>query len=156
MTTPSQDPYRVPAGGQARPAPVYDQGYAGVPGSNPAGAGLRPRNGLGVAALVLGILAVLTSWTVVGGCVLGVGAIVLGVLARGRARRAEATNGGVATAGIVTGVLGLLLSAALIAFGATLLNSSSGKTYTKCVKQAAGTTAALQQCARQFQRAIQH
>lgn len=154
MTTP-QDPYCVPDGGPARPAPTYEQGYPGGPGVDPASAGLRPRNTLGVAALVLGILALLTSWTVVGGCVLGVGAIVLGVIARERARRGEATNGGLATAGIVAGVLGLLLSAALIALGATLLNSSSGKTYTKCVKLAAGNTAAIQQCARQFQQAVQ-
>ena len=31
----------------------------------------RPRNGLGIAALVLGLLALVLCWTIIGGIVLG-------------------------------------------------------------------------------------
>src|ERR1700722_4273019 len=73
------------------------------------------RNGVGTAALVLGILAIVLSWTVLGGIVLGVLAVIFGIVGRGRANRGEATNRGSATAGIVTGVIGVVLAGALIA-----------------------------------------
>src|SRR5665213_3215703 len=50
------------------------------------------RNGLGTTALVLGVIAVVLSWTVVGGIILGVLAVVFGIVGRGRAKRGEATN----------------------------------------------------------------
>ena len=119
----------------------------------PVGYGNRPdagygqpvgpvRNGMGVAALVLGILAIVTSITVIGGILLGIVAIVLGVVGRGRANRGEANNRGVATAGIVTGAIGALLSIALIVAGVSILNSSTGK----CIQKANGNQAAAQQC----------
>ncbi len=37
-----------------------------------------PRNGVGIAALVLGIVAFLSSWTVIGGILFGLLAIILG------------------------------------------------------------------------------
>lgn len=68
---------------------------------------------MGVAALVLGILAILFCWTAVGGIVFGILAIVLGALGAGRARRGQATNRGVAIGGVVTGVLGLIVGVVL-------------------------------------------
>jgi hypothetical protein len=44
------------------------------------GPATRPRNGFGVAALVLGILALLLSWTIIGGVLLGALALIFGVL----------------------------------------------------------------------------
>jgi hypothetical protein len=78
--------------------------------------GAQPRNGFGVAALVLGIVAVVgcaLNFIAVG---LGVAAIVLGVLGRNRAARGEATNGGMALAGLILGVTGALLGALTLAF----------------------------------------
>lgn len=113
----------------------------------------RPRgSGMAIAALVLGILAVLLCWTVFGGVLLGLIAIVLGVIAARRAKRGLADGRGMAIAGIVLGVLGLLLSVALVAIGLTVLNSSSGKNLQDCIKKAGDDQAAVQKCQRDYQR----
>ena len=84
MTTPS-DPFATPpergAAGQRPPSepPASAPGWGAQPGGYgeaPAGGGSR--NGLGTTALVVGILALLTSWLVVGG-LLGLVAIGLGI-----------------------------------------------------------------------------
>ncbi|MFD9500324.1 DUF4190 domain-containing protein [Streptomyces sp. NPDC060035] len=76
--------------------------------------GLRPaRNGLGTAALVLGIIGTVSGlipflfWLA---GILGVIALVLGLAGRGRAKRGEASNKGVATFGAVLGLVALILS----------------------------------------------
>ena len=83
----------------------------GVRGTSAAGeAGPRPsagpqRNGLGTAALVLGVLQFLCLPIV--GTIL---AIVFGKIGMNRARRGEASNGGVASAGFALGIIGLVLA----------------------------------------------
>jgi hypothetical protein len=108
------------------------------------------RNGSGTAALVLGIVAVVLCWSVVGGIVLGILAVIFGIVGRGRANRGEATNRGSATAGIVTGVIGIILAGALIAFGVSILNSTAGKNLQQCLKNANGNKAAASQCEAQY------
>jgi len=71
---------------------------------------VHPQNGLGTAAMVLGIVALVLFFTLVVGVVCGVVAIVFGAIGRGRARRGEATNHGQATAGLVTGTIAVLAS----------------------------------------------
>jgi hypothetical protein len=111
------------------------------------------KNGLGIAALVLGILGLLTSLFVIGGA-LGLIAIILGVLGLGRVKRGEATNRGMAIAGIVLGVLSLLL-AALVAFGvATFLNSEEFSTVRECLSEAGSDQAAIDACGEQFQTEV--
>ncbi len=134
-------------------APAY--GYpAQVPyGSAPYGPGpegLAPRNGMGTTALVLGIIALVTCWTVIGGIVLGGVAIGLGIAGRRRAKRGEATNRGSATAGIVSGALGLVLAVVLIAAGVALLNTPAGKTLRACLKSANGDKTQISQCQAQY------
>jgi hypothetical protein len=118
----------------ARPGPAY------VP----------TRNGLGTAALVLGIAAILLSWTVIGGVLFGLIAIGLGIAGRGRAKQGLATNGGSATAGAVTGLLGVLIAGALIAFGLSFLNSPAGKSLTQCLKNAHSDKTAIAKCQQQY------
>ena len=69
----------------------------------------RPRNGLGIAALALGIAALLAAWTGVGGWILGLAAEGTGLAGRRRFQRGEATNGRQARAGIVLGFLAVLV-----------------------------------------------
>src|ERR1700758_888083 len=89
------------------------------PWSQPPGAGYpappsmpyysqAPRNGLGVAALILAIVGLLLCWSVVGGVMFGIVAAVMGFIARGRVKRGEANNGGVALAGVVLGFLSIV------------------------------------------------
>ncbi|MFJ8862119.1 DUF4352 domain-containing protein [Streptomyces sp. NPDC102451] len=80
---------------------------AQAPGTSPA------RNGLGTAALVLGIIGTVSGlipfffWLA---GILGLIALILGLAGRGRAKRGEATNKGVTTFGAVLGLVALILS----------------------------------------------
>ncbi|MGW2340323.1 DUF4190 domain-containing protein [Streptomyces sp. NPDC001661] len=75
------------------------------------------RNGLGTAALILGVIGALSGlipllfWLA---GVLGVIALILGLTGRGRAKRGEATNKGIALAGTILG----LVAMGLAVFGA--------------------------------------
>ncbi|GCB45676.1 DUF4190 domain-containing protein [Streptomyces sp. NL15-2K] len=115
---PGQVPYGYP-GGYGYPTPPgygahgpQSQGsgaYYGWPGMAPG-----PSNGMGTAALVLGIIGA------VGFClwplaiVAGILAVVFGTIGRGKARRGEATNPGQALAGIICGSVGLVLGIGMI------------------------------------------
>jgi Domain of unknown function (DUF4190) len=73
-----------------------------------------PRNGLGIAALVFGILALLTSVSLVG-LLFGSFALALGLPAWDLVNRHEATNRKTAIAAIVLGVVAIVI--ALVALG---------------------------------------
>lgn len=113
------------------------------------------RNGLGVAALVLGILSILGIATVLAGVVLGILAIVLGAMGRARARRGEATNGGAALAGIVTGAVGLVLSVLIVAAGVGFFftHKTAIHNYTTCINRAQ-TVQARTACAQRFRHQV--
>ncbi|NRQ40821.1 DUF4190 and DUF4352 domain-containing protein [Nonomuraea sp. NN258] len=101
----------------ARPAHPYvpqqpagygpPSGYGGMPGPIPP----RPaRNGLGITALVLGIIGPLTGlipiffWMA---GTLGLLAVIFGFVGRARAGRGEATNGGMALTGALLGLVAM-------------------------------------------------
>ncbi|MFE2600626.1 DUF4190 domain-containing protein [Streptomyces sp. NPDC059396] len=98
----------------SQPSQPYQQPSPYPQGSVPPGLGTpAARNGLGVASLVLGIIGALSGvipflfWLA---GVLGLIGLILGLAGRGRARRGEATNKGVATSGVVLGSLALVLA----------------------------------------------
>lgn len=124
----------------------------------------KPRNGMGTAALVLGILAILTCWLPVVGFVLGLVAIILGAIGRSRAKKLQATNGGVALAGLILGVLSVivnilvsvLLGAGIFAF----LQAGGGQSlqqFQQCLTDAqnAGSPAGVQQAFQQCQAQLE-
>ena len=127
-----------------------------------------PKNGMGVAALIFGILGILTCWWLpIVGLVIGLLAVVFGVIGRGRARRGLAGNGGMALTGLLLGILSivvniilsLIVGFSLFAFfqtgGANTLQQAQ-----QCLSQAqnAGNPAAVQQaiaqCKQQFQQQL--
>ncbi|MEU8524653.1 MULTISPECIES: DUF4352 domain-containing protein [Streptomyces] len=71
------------------------------------------RNGLGTAALILGVIGAISGliplffWLA---GILGLIALILGLSGRGRVKRGEANNKGVATTGAVLGLVALILS----------------------------------------------
>ncbi|MEU2544935.1 DUF4190 domain-containing protein [Streptomyces roseolus] len=90
----------------------------GYPPAHPAAYGPMPGqyNAMGTAGMVLGIIGTCLFWFYgVPSIVLGILALIFGILGRKRARRGEATNGAAATAGIVLGIVSVVLGAALIA-----------------------------------------
>ncbi|MFJ3791228.1 DUF4190 domain-containing protein [Kitasatospora sp. NPDC090091] len=121
---PAPVPAPAPAGGPGEtpaPAPVP----AGAPAPVPAGApgvpywppyampAPPPRNGLGIAAMVLGIvgavlsLAVILFWLSWLPALL---AVIFGAIGLGHVRKGVATNRAMALTGVILGVTGLLLS----------------------------------------------
>ncbi|MEU1479305.1 DUF4190 domain-containing protein [Streptomyces sp. NPDC005760] len=126
-----------PIGPEGPGAPA-GYGYPGYPQS-PQGYGgwappMPPQNGMGVAAMVLGILscALFCMYGILS-LVLGVLAIVFGIKGRKRAERGEATNHGQARAGFIMGIIGTILGIAvivLLAIGITAaLNSDDEPDY---------------------------
>lgn len=114
---------------------------------------LEQRRGVGMAitALVLGVLALLFCWTVVGGILFGLVAIIVGFIASRRAKRGIARRRGMAVAGIVLGLIGLLLWTGLVAVGVSTFSSDSGTSFQSCVKGANGDQTALDKCSTEFQ-----
>jgi len=125
------------------------RGYSQGPGYGTAPA-RPPRNGFGIAALVLGLLALVLCWTIVGGVVFGILAVIFGLLGRARAKRGEATNGGVSLTGVVLGIIGLLVAIGLVVLGASLMNTPAGQNYTQCLQQSGGDRTKMQQCLSEF------
>jgi hypothetical protein len=135
------NPY--PQGGWG-PAPAPAYGYPGYPQPQPAG--------MAIAALVLGIAALVLCWTAFGGLVLGLLAVVFGIVALGRARRGEAGGQGRAIAGLITGAIGIVLGAVLLFVYINLFTSSGFTDLVSCVRDAGQDQAKVQQCQDQFQQ----
>ncbi len=129
-----------PPPGNNQPPGGYG-GYGQQPGYPPAKQG----SGLAIAALVVGILAVLSGITVLGGILLGLVAIVLGAIASSKAKKGTGGGRGMAIAGIVLGVLGLVIAGAIIALGVSIFGDINS-----CVDDAGGDQAAINQCEKDF------
>ncbi|MEV5078595.1 DUF4190 domain-containing protein [Streptomyces sp. NPDC056159] len=93
-------------------------GYPGYPGAGQGWPGMPmpPDNGMGTAAMVLGILSCsMFCFYGIFGVVLGVLAVIFGVKGRRKADRGEASNRGQAQAGLITGIIGIVLGLVVIA-----------------------------------------
>ena len=151
--TPSDPPQYQPQPGQpgGYPAGGYPQG------GYPAAGGRR--NGIGVAALVFGVVALVLVILLLFsplGALLGLIAVVLGIIGLVRANRGEADNRGQAVTGLVTGGLALLLGIVFtISIGtwfATHVNDF--QRFGNCMDNAVGD-AAREQCARELSRNLE-
>src|SRR5215213_7407272 len=122
-----------------------DNGRPGYPAS------YRPRNGLGTAALVLGKVGFLLAILVIGG-LQGLLAVIFGFVGLSRVRRGEATNRGSAIAGIVLGVVAVVLAGILVAAGATFIadNADEIEDLGDCLDDA-HTDQQREDCADRFQ-----
>ncbi|MFF0502771.1 DUF4190 domain-containing protein [Streptomyces fimicarius] len=120
------------AGHYGYPAPPA-QPYGGYPGygaygMGPAAWGPAPNNGLGTAAMVIGIISVVGFCMYGVNIILGILALIFGIIGLGRAKRGEATNRGMALAGVILGSVGIVVGAAilgLIIWAATTTDSDS-------------------------------
>ena len=103
------------------PATSYPQ-VAPAPSAYPPSyyAAAHPRNGLGTAALVLGIIGAALFWTISLPFILGILAIIFGAVGLGRVRRGVANNRGVAMTGLILGIVAVLAPLVIIIFGALI------------------------------------
>lgn len=116
---------------------------------------VAPRNGLGIAALTLAVIGLLSVATVFAPIVLGAIAVIVGVVGRGRVKRGTADNGGVAVAGIVLGALAIVVGLAFIAIWTTVWKDVRGGDYIDCMQKAGDSQVEQQRCADQFRHSVQ-
>lgn len=148
-TGPTPYPYAY-----AYPPSPYPGGYPPPPMSYPNYTP-APRNGLGIGALVTAIFALVSSFTVAGGILLGLVAVVLGFLGRARVKRGAADNGGVAISGIVLGVVAVIAGLAFIAIWVGLFRQVGANDYFDCLQQAGQDRTQAQMCADEFRSSVE-
>ncbi|WP_309096149.1 DUF4190 domain-containing protein [Streptomyces sp.] len=120
FTPPAGTPqYDTSGTGAVPPPPVAPGGY-GYPGYPQSGYGwpgmpAAPQNGMGIAAMVLGIVSC-TLFCLYGvvSLVTGILAVVFGIKGRKRAEAGVATNHGQAQAGLIMGIIGIILGITVI------------------------------------------
>jgi hypothetical protein len=125
-----------PAAHYGYPAPPA-QPYGGYPGygaygMGPAAWGPAPNNGLGTAAMVIGIISVVGFCLYGVNIILGILALIFGIIGLGRAKRGEATNRGMALAGVILGAVGIAVGSVilgLIIWAATSSDSDRDNDY---------------------------
>lgn len=101
----------------AHPAPYPHQAWGWPP---------RPRNGMGDAALALGIIGLVLFVAFPLAMVLGVLALIFGAIGRGRARRGEASNRGQALAGMICGGVALVLATLVLVLVVATADEETG------------------------------
>ena len=141
-----QQPYGQQYGQQ--PAPQWGQQPAyGQPayGQQPAA-----RNGLGITALVLGILALLLCWFPGVGLVLGIAAIVFAIVHLRRVGKLQATTRAFGIVGLILGVISSLVGAAIIAAIVWFANSDDAKDLRDCLRSAGTDQSAQDACRDEF------
>src|SRR5215207_2909656 len=134
----------------SQPRPPDGAGYGAAPTARPR------RNGMGTAALVIGVVALVLVVLILFaplGALLGLVALALGIVELVRANRGQADNRGQAVAGLVTGalalVIGLFFAASIGAFFATNVNDF--RQFGSCLDGARGDQA-REACAEQLER----
>jgi len=75
------------------------------------------RNGLAITSLVLGILALATSWLTIPGIILGILAVIFGGIGIARGRADRVSNKGMAIAGLITGIIAVAIGTVLLVLG---------------------------------------
>ena len=117
---------------------------AGGPATQPP-----PTNGLAVAAMIIGILALLVSWIpfvgllgVVGGAI----ALLLGLLGRGRAKKID-NGGALAVTGIITGLLAVLVGIASTVLPVLFFQGMIGdfEAVDRCIEQTGDEQACIEE-----------
>ena len=151
--TPSDRPPYPPQG------PPPGQGPAGgyQAGGYPAASGRR--NGMGTAALVLGVVALVLVLLLLFsplGAFLGLLAVLFGILGLIRVNRGEADNRGQAVSGLVTGGLALLFGILFTISVGTWFSThvNDFRRFGNCMDNAVGADA-REQCARQLSRDLE-
>ena len=103
------------------------EGY--TPGAAGGQAAPSYRNGMGTAALVVGVVALVLAVLLIFfpiAFVLGILAVIFGAVGLKRAQRGEASNKGHAIAGLVCGALAFLLAVSIGVRLGTFINDHSG------------------------------
>jgi Domain of unknown function (DUF4190) len=108
--------YSPPPGYSAPPGYPQPSGYTPPGPAQPLPWGQsvqQSRNGLGLAALILGIVGIALAFLAIG-IFPAILAIIFGIIGINRVRRGVATNRGQALAGLILGIVGFVIAAIFI------------------------------------------
>ncbi|MFP4634905.1 MAG: DUF2510 domain-containing protein [Nitriliruptoraceae bacterium] len=140
--TPSEAPAQgQPTAGGGQSPPTWGQQPApAAGGGQPPATGQSASSGLAVAALIIGILSLLVGLIpFIGllGVVGGIIALILGLVGRSKAKRGQASGGGMALAGAVIGVIGMLVAIGITVFAVTGIQrfGSSFTDFAECMEE---------------------
>lgn len=119
---------------------------------------VKPRNGMGVAALVIGVASLVAAISFVLfplGLIAGIVGLILGIIAIVRADKKGSTNTGQAVAGVICSVVALILAINLSVHVGTWVARNTGTfaTFDKCIAQA-GDRSAVSNCIADFARVV--
>ena len=131
-------PYDAANPYQANPYSAYPQAPGGYGYPQPQQGG---KNGMAIAALVLGIVGLLTSIIFIGGA-LGIVGLILGIVSLRTSKR-TGSGRGMAIGGIVTSILAILATIALVIASVWLVHkvqncdqyASNSSQYNQCIQQ---------------------
>lgn len=132
----------------SQPPPNYGGGDYGQQGGYGGSGPSQPSNGIGIGAMVVGIVGLVLSWIPFLGLVLGIVALVLGIVGIRKVNRREATNKGMAITGVVTGAIATLIGIFFLIV-VVIAVDDFGSLF-ECLEQAE-TVAEEQDCQRQFE-----
>jgi hypothetical protein len=137
-----QNPGQQDPGQQGYGQPYGQQGYQNAPAGYDQGAPAKS-NGLGIAALVLGILSIPAAFFSFPGMILGLLAIIFGIIGLRRVKARRADNKGMAIAGLVTGIVGFVLGTILLIVAIAFVSTAQD-----CINDynSTGDQAQYQQC----------
>lgn len=125
-----------PGPSPAGPAPVGPE--------NP-GADTTRRGGVALAALVLGGVAIVSFWTVIGGVLFGLLAVVFGAAALRTPPREV-----FALVGVLLGVVATAAAVALAIIGSRVFAAAGGGEFLDCTRRAGNDQAAITVCEQQW------
>ena len=114
---PPPPPPPPPGGGTPPPPPGGGTPPPPPPGGVPGAASQYPKNWMGIAALIAGIVGFLLICCGGFGFLPAAAGVVFGILGRKAAQEGEANNAGMAMAGLILGGVSLLLNVLMFIFG---------------------------------------
>lgn len=117
MSTPA--PYD---GSTGQPSYGYGGPAPGYPGQPQAYGRPTARNGLAITSMVLGILGLVTCWLTFPGIILGILAIIFGGIGIARGRSDRVSNKGMAIAGLITGLIAVIVGSVLLVLAIQISN----------------------------------
>lgn len=147
-----------PPGQYGQPGPY---GQQPPPGNYPPPGGPQywqespQRKGMAITAMIFGILAVLTFWTVFVGVVCGLVALVLGAIAMMKARRGSTGGFGMALTGVITGLIAIIGSCVVGAVIWVFFKDTGGTDLIDCLQKAGNDQTKVQQCQDDFNKRVE-
>ncbi|MFE2956437.1 DUF4190 domain-containing protein [Nocardia tengchongensis] len=159
-----QYPPQGPPPGNYPPPGGYPPGNYPPPGGQPPPGGgqywqesPQPK-GMAITAMVLGIIGLLTFWTVlltIVGVICGLLAAVLGLLALLKARSGKAGGPGMAVAGLIMGVISVIGGIVVGVLVWTVFKDTGTTDFLECVRKADGDSAKVDQCQREYNQRLE-